>query len=304
MLSALSPQIYCQNTSPSTEGKEFWVTFMKNGKRACTAVPNDNDKLQLTIIAREVTTATISNPTTGYTNTVVVPAMTRTLLEVPYSQFYTDEYGTIMNTGMLITAEKNICVYASNQAENSFDATLVLPIRCLGKDYSITTVGTRYYIDDCGDVYAAQFAIVATTDNTRIKITSKLDTNTGQFKDLPFEVTLNRGQVYMIGAEHPPSSSQFPEYTIGLSGSWVEVVQGGQVAVFQGNSATYEKERLNNPNYNLLASHTYDQAIPIKYCGKQASAIMVNNSSTEYYLTAIGFMIIHILPMLMGILTI
>ncbi|MDR2084149.1 MAG: IgGFc-binding protein, partial [Bacteroidales bacterium] len=285
-------KVFPQSAAPSTEGKEFWVTFMKNAKKGC--YPNaggdpNMEKLRLTIIARNATTGTIVNPNTGYTQNFVVGAMQVTEVTIPYNEAYTDVYGSVVSTGLVITSLDNISIYASNQANTSFDATIVLPVRCLGKEYSITTAGTRYYLDNCGGVFAAQFAILATTNNTRVRITPKLATNDGKPKNVPFEITLNRGQVYMVGAEHPAGSSQLAEYKVGLTGSWVEVVQGGQIAVFQGNSQTYELSQSPDPQYQMKSSHTYDQTFPIKYCGKQLASVMIDSNPTSpIFLTITG----------------
>ncbi|MDR2083960.1 MAG: IgGFc-binding protein, partial [Bacteroidales bacterium] len=270
--------LYSQDGSPSTEGKEFWVTFMKNGNYGCR--PNGGghapsyEFLKLTIASRYNCSGTVSNPNTGYSQNFTVTAWQRLELTIPYNEAYTDIYGNIVNTGLLITTTEDVCIFASNSAINSFEPTLLLPTRCLGKEYSVTTNGTRYYLNSCGEVFAAQFAILATTNNTRVRITPKLATNNGKPKDIPFEITLNRGQVYMVGAEHPAGSYN-QEYKFGLTGSWVEVVQGGQIALFQGNSLAAETVENVYSQYLNRASHIYDQAIPVKYYGKQLAAVMM-----------------------------
>ena len=61
----------------STEGKDFWVTFMQADQD-----PNNDLTLSLSISSREDCQVTISNPFTGYSETIAVTANQMQLIEL------------------------------------------------------------------------------------------------------------------------------------------------------------------------------------------------------------------------------
>ena len=125
----------------STEGKDFWVTFMQ-------ADQGDNDLiLQLSISAREDCQVTISNPFTTYSETVDVVANQMALVTLYHGNVIASTARTAMaGTGKVcyavnseqidtcalhVTSDKNISLFATNYKYATFDATNVLPTASL-----------------------------------------------------------------------------------------------------------------------------------------------------------------------------
>ena len=82
------PAAFAQNTS--TQGKEFWLSFMHNGFRDHTQggwVIN-----QVLISAKRDCSGTVSNPLTGWSQDFNVRANNITTLEIPEAQGYHDQY--------------------------------------------------------------------------------------------------------------------------------------------------------------------------------------------------------------------
>jgi gliding motility-associated-like protein len=152
----------------STQGNEFWVTF---GQGRNSAV------LQIRIITNEATNVTF-HYTEGGGSTVSITAntiYTHTLYE-SQQQAVTNHVaytGAITKKSLHIQSDKNISVYAVNMDNGSTDATLVLPITCLGNSY--------YHLSYAGN---DGYAIIATEDATDI------------YDDVTFLCTLNKGEVY------------------------------------------------------------------------------------------------------------
>ena len=78
------PTIWAQNTS--TQGKEFWLSFMHNGFK-------DHDLggwviNQVLISAKRDCSGTVSNPLTGWTTEFTVSANNITTVEIPEEQGY------------------------------------------------------------------------------------------------------------------------------------------------------------------------------------------------------------------------
>ena len=162
----------------STEGKDFWVTFMQADQD-----PNNELTLSLSISSREDCQVTISNPFTGYSENIAVTANDMQLVELYSGNVLVNNARSAMaNTGKVcyavnsemvdtcalhVTATANISLFATNYKRATFDATNVLPTASLLDEYIIQT----YTPSDHGGVSSTQgshFAIIAAEDNTII----------------------------------------------------------------------------------------------------------------------------------------
>ena len=176
----------------STEGKDFWVTFMqadqtqsKSDGKPSGDLEEDNYYntliLSLSISAREDCQVTISNPFTSYTETVDVTANEMKLVELYSGHPVTnkarskmEETGkvcyavnseTVDTCALHITATKNIALFATNYKKATFDATNVIPTTSLLKEYYIQTYTPS---DHGGTAQGSHFAVIATEDNTKV----------------------------------------------------------------------------------------------------------------------------------------
>ena len=159
---------------PTTEGTEFWATFLKNHLNE-----DESPSLRLTLIisSRENATVTVLNPHTGWSQSVYVSANQIKELEIPHVQAYTNNVGRIEKRGLKITSTSPISLYASNYDDASYDASIVLPTTALGLDYIL-----QIYENELA---AKELAIVATTNNTTITITPHARTTDGHIKNIP-----------------------------------------------------------------------------------------------------------------------
>ena len=170
------PASFAQNTS--TQGKEFWLSFMHNGFRDHTSggwVIN-----QVLISAKRDCTGTVSNPLTGWSQSFSVSANNIATVEIPEEQGYHkgSEYERIFEKGIKVTANDTVSVYCTNIAHVSFDASFVLPVESLGDEYIIqccdqSRPGQNPYV---WNNETTAFVIVATEDNTDIDITPTVNT--------------------------------------------------------------------------------------------------------------------------------
>ena len=185
----------------STEGTDFWVTFMCNSG----AHTNDiqNMELYLYITAREETDITIANPNiTAPPIRLHVKAWQQVKQKIDNGWAYI--YDNEKNAGIHITSTKPVSVYStSHHNSGKYDGSNILPTDALLGSYVVQT-----YLRD---QYATEFAIVATTNNQTIE----LNINEIQLDRTKFEnannpildtidtrnekiiVTLNAGQTYL-----------------------------------------------------------------------------------------------------------
>ena len=301
----------------STEGKDFWVTFMQADQD-----PYNDLVLSLSISSRENCQVQISNPYTGYMETINVTANQMQLVEL-YSGnvLLANARTTMANSGKVcyagyseqvdtcalrVTATSDISLFATNYKRATFDATNVLPTALLGDEYFIQT----YSPSDHGGVSRSQgshFAIVATEDNTIVDycptvMTERLNdvftkANSGYYLtpedsallyykagDILSSPVLMAGQVFYVWTGKKDGDAG------DLSGTHVKARDGKRIAVFQGNPHT------NVPYMIKQRDQLYSQAMPVRYWGNTfaltASAtrpsdiirVMAVHDGTEVYI--------------------
>jgi PKD repeat protein len=240
----------------STIGKEFWLGFMENNRSFPTpGTPGGTpDYAVILITATENTTGVIEylGKTTPFSLTTGQQFIFRT------SSFDLDllhrSSGVVENLGIHITASGKIAVHAVNERYRSADGTVVLPLTALGKDHYITS---HFEVNPSANLNVnneSTLLVVATEDNTRIEITTTQNSISGNVKDVPSEITLNRGQSYQIKARGD------------LTGSRVRVVGDKaddckKIAVYGGNKWTSVGA------CGQANDHLYQQAYPVNTWG-------------------------------------
>jgi len=273
----------------STEGKDFWVTFMQADQD-----PNNNLTLSLSISSREDCQVVISNPYTTYSDTFAVTANQMKLVEIYDGNVLVSNARSAMQSSqkvcyavysekvdtcaLHVTSNKNISLFATNYKKATFDATNVLPTASLKDEYKIQT----FTPSDHGGTDKTQgshFAIIAAEDSTIVDY-------------CPTEYTQRISQVFEDAANHyiltPEDSAILNNYHIGdtlhspvlkagqvwyvwtgkkdntpgdLSGTYVKARNGKKIAVFQGCPHT------NIPYQTKERDHIFSQAMPTKYWG-------------------------------------
>ena len=173
--------VCCLWAKPSTEGTEFWVTFMNNNK--------SNGELKLIASSRYDATITVKNPQTNWTTTFTVQANKTAEQVVPNEQAYTFDFEKISKRGLQVTANQPISLYASNFQDHTYDATIVMSTNGLGTDYVV-----QAFENVLNGTYGRELAVVGTDNNTVITITPSARTSGGKIKGVPFQITLNKGE--------------------------------------------------------------------------------------------------------------
>ena len=265
MCLVLSFPAHAQNAS--TQGKEFWVSFMGNGFKtrydAFSELPEFTWlRIQLIVSAKRDCSCTIKNPNSSYSQTFAVEANNTYLFDdIPWEEAYMelDEHGQALNKGLVITADDTVSVYCANIAEMSFDASYVLPTDALGSDYLIQTydqsVGSSVY----ADFHTSAFLIVATEQGeTTIDITPSVNTLDGHNANNEYSITLRQGQSYQVR-----SRNNYGSQSRDLSGTRVTARDCKKIAVFNGNNLTMV------PNGGSDSDCVFEQAMPLSLWGKK-----------------------------------
>ena len=251
---------FAQNAS--TQGTEFWVSFMSNGHKYHTDSPNGGNWIltQVLVSGKRDCEVTLTNPQTGWTQTRQVQANNITTIDIDEDIAYIDGISEqIMTQGLQITSTDTVSVFCTNIAHLSFDASYVLPSQSLADDYIIQTYDQSTY--DSGPSYQTQnqtsaFLIVATEDNTIVDIRPKVNTMNGRPAGQEFHITMNKGQVYQVRSNKESSNRD-------LSGTRVTARDCKRIAVFNGNTLTAI------PNNGSSYDHVFEQAMPVQSWGKR-----------------------------------
>lgn len=251
---------YAQQT-PTTQGTEFWVSFMRNGYR--NGKKSETDKLTLIATAKRSCTVTVSNPNQGgWEDSFEVDANGTNTFLVPDARGYNEQQEAISNKGLYVTATDTISLYIANEAENSYDAANVLPVEALGSRYmiqsnkSIGEQGQNHYAESRPDLL-----IVATEDDTHVSITPTCQTWNGHSAGESYPVVLNRGECYhVLGKNAGSNYGQDGDF----SGTLVVSDDDKPIAVFNGNCITSVPGGLSS-GYD----HIFEQAMPTDHWGKR-----------------------------------
>jgi len=258
--------------TPSTEGRDFWVTFLR-------AADDDPTELKLTISSLEACDVTIENTQTGFNRQLRVGNNAAVELVMNQQDCYSSTSGTATYTALHVTATKDISLFAGNYRDKSFDATNVLPTPALLDDYLIQTYPPSDHEDK---PQGSHFAIIAVEDGETI-VDYNLTAQAGSESIGAHNVKLKKGQVWYVwtGKNNGDAAD--------LSGTTVTARNGKKIAVFQGCPHT------NIPNHVRDRDHIVSQAMPTAYWGTEFGitasrkhrrdivAVMAINDGTEVY---------------------
>lgn len=239
----------------STQGKEFWFSFLQNGYKY-------NDKAwvetQVMISAKRACSGTVSNPRTSWSRDFTVDDESVVVLSVPEAQGYNENNeGVASNLGLILTASDTVSVYIANCANNSFDASFVLPVESIGSNYILQSDGQSSSNPAFSNQETGTFLIVATEDNTLIDIVPSVATLDGHEAGTSYSVSLDRGQTYSMRSNNNTNHRDF-------SGTCINAHDSKKIAVFNGNTLT------NIPNTsNTGHDHIFEQALPVEAWGQQ-----------------------------------
>ncbi|WP_338763801.1 gliding motility-associated C-terminal domain-containing protein [Bernardetia sp. ABR2-2B] len=196
----------------TSEGREFWVGFMDHDGTATSS----NTRLYVT--SRVATTGTVF--TAGGDININVAANGSQLIELtPPSSFIVSAAQLPQDRGVFVETNDPISLYALNRKLNSADAALIFPLEALGTEY--------YTMSFTPNFLQSVFLVVATEDNTAVSITPSRNTSTGSPANNPINITLDRGQTYLVRSPGTNGTNN------DLTGSFIS--SDKPIAVFSGN---------------------------------------------------------------------
>lgn len=241
----------------STEGCDFWLTYMLNAG----SLDTDNTLELKVVIATDLANSiVVENPNSSFRRSLEMAAHSADTVVIASTECYMMESGVVQRRGIHLTSRYPVTVYAASYGSASMDATFVLPTQALGKEYMVQSFPY--------DRQAAEVAVVATQSNTQVSLSVPGD-------ESEQTIVLQRGETYLLRRTDP-------NFDVDLSGT--VVCADKPVAVFAGNQAARV------PHSEALSDdHIYEQAVPTSAWGTRFLVPMVLRQQANFlHVTALN----------------
>jgi len=239
----------------STLGNDFWLAYMQNF--------DDPANTLLYLTSEAGSTGTVSIPGTGWSENFTIAPNGSVQVTIPAAQDVAIDIGnTVINKGIHIVSNNDIAAYSANQRTASSDATLVMPTHALGDSYLINAYSLF------SSTEPTMFIVVGIQDNTSIEIVPTVAISGGVGAGVPFTITLDQGEVYLVKS------------TGDLTGTTVSATDVGNCnnfAVFAGNKCAKV------PTTCDYCDHLYEQMIPLKAWGKEYITVPLMTRNGDQY---------------------
>lgn len=226
-------------------GREFWLCFMRNYNIGDKKTSASELFLELFITCEDDANVKIDIPALGFRTSLFVKSKEVKEIRLP-SEAELISNQTIERLSVRITSDNPISVYGLNRRFQTTDTYLAFPNEVLGTEY-------RAMCYTALENQMPVFAIVATENNTEVTIIPSANTIRST-KDVPFTVTLNRGDVYQVASIYIRGQNS------DLTGTYIRANK--KIAVFSGHQCAYV------PPTVIACNHLVEQMPPISSWGK------------------------------------
>lgn len=235
-----------QREQIDNKGTDFWLMFPRN---YTTLV----DGIYLDITSEFSTSGTVMIPGLSFTENFNVSPNSITRITLPGDVQITATQG-IEQKGIHVVANDDVAIYGISLKAFSSDSYLALPVDILSTQYMVmsypnlqTTSPTYELISELG--------IVSPYDNVTVTITPSCQTYGGSPAGVPYQITLNQGDVYQV------QSIANNDYQYDLTGT---VIQSSlPVAVVGANACACIPQNV------AACDHVLEQLPPVSTWGNQ-----------------------------------
>jgi hypothetical protein len=226
-----------------TRGRVFWTGFMENLDLAFNGPP----KFAIVVRTDVDSAGEVQVPVTGLTVPFTTTAGVPLEVELPAATWYPETSETVSDKGIRVITDDDATVHVVHYRLYFSDASVVLPEPELDDAYAVMAVR------DGDGAYPSEFLVVATQPDTEVEITPSGLTDGLRPAGVPFTVTLQAGQSYMVQSRED------------LTGSVVRALGGEPLAVYGGSQ---QAEITCGPD-----SHVMDQNLPLSRWGQEYAVV-------------------------------
>ena len=193
-------QLYSQggNKMSSFEGRNFYVAFMQN---EITYTTREQEPNALEIFISSSRNANVNVNFQGNSRDIHIAA--NTMGKVIFGREVVQTRSEIvLNMSIHITSDVPITIYGINSIPASSDMFSAIPTMNWGKEYVIMSFPNDTYKDpnesEPSVPRKSQFCVIASEDNTTVRIIPAAVTAENRPAGSPFTVILNKGQTYLV----------------------------------------------------------------------------------------------------------
>ena len=280
--------------SKTTEGVDFWFGFMQNREKE---IANVYATLEVFISSKNGAKGTLEMPKlSGFTPMDFdIPAggsVTLTLRDGNPGAGNPDpmpKFSNTHNTGIHITSDDTISVFAINKAQFTADAAVILPTPSLGKEYYAIThwEDPEPPGDFVPNNLESGILVVAAEDDTRLKISRVVNTGDGGCHYESDIITLDRGEAHQLLARGGTSSFCGGPTSGDMSGTHV-ISLGDEdeckpFAVFAGSVSTQVTATDEVGCEDGAADHLFEQMLPVSTWGSEYVALPFATRSKGFF---------------------
>ncbi len=226
------------------------------------------------------------NIPTGLLGPTQSPYLDARLYTKPSSYGGTNSEGIFKKKGIHIQSDVPIVAYAHEYAMASSSASMLIPTESWGYAYRALTVkqrinGTLNEIPRFSWIF-----VIASENNTRVRIVPTAPTRSGLPANTPIEVTLQKGEIYQLLSGFRSVSDVYD-----LNGTTIQSIANDQgechpVAAFTGSSGLYISCGESGPSSgsHFPEDNLYQQMIPTQAWGQRYLTIptSVDEKITEF----------------------
>ena len=246
----------------STEGTDFWFGLMQN------RLTGEEHYIEITVSSRKGAELTLTyGPSETQLGKYTVAANSSKSIPIDFTILEAAGSETIENKGIHLVATDSVNVYALNYRTRSSDVAVIYPTESLGKEY----FAMCYTPHPTSTVESnSEFLIVATVDNTNVKITPSIDTDKGKKANSTLSVTLNKGQSYQVQSMNSEITGQGD-----LTGSYI--ISDQPIAFYSGVKSTAV------PYTGQTRDHLYEQIPPTNTWGREFYIVPLKRRDKDTY---------------------
>ncbi|HEX7584547.1 MAG TPA: PKD domain-containing protein [Prolixibacteraceae bacterium] len=246
----------------STEGTDFWFGLMQNRSNY------PDHYLEITVTSRIGAEITVTfGPEELLIGNYTVKADSSQTVSIDYRLIEASGSETIENKGIHLVSTNPVNVYALNYRTQSSDVAVIYPTESLGKEY----FAMCYTPHPTNTIESnSEFLIVASVDNTTVKITPSVDTDKGKKAKATFSIQLKKGQSYQVQSLNSNISGQGD-----LTGSYI--LSDKPIAFYSGAKSTAI------PYAGTSRDHLYEQIPPTSTWGRDFYIVPLKLRKSDTY---------------------
>ncbi|MBI1344516.1 MAG: T9SS type B sorting domain-containing protein [Terrimonas sp.] len=257
------------STDTSNRGRRFWVGYGHH-----YGFSTNGQDMVLYLSAEDSANVTVKVNGTQWVRHYAIPANTVKVSDLMPESGLVDARLTdegLFNRGISIESDVPIVAYAHIYQGANSGASMLLPTGTYGYEY-VTLNSSQYYPAGGAGSYS-WFYVVADRDSTLVEITPSVTTKGGRPAGVPFQVYLNKGEVYnVMGTINGAVGTD-------MTGSKVKSIPNSEgkcnpIAVFSGSSRTAICYTTNGDNF-------IQQVFPNQAWGKKYLSFATANSTSN-----------------------